>query len=534
GDTTGARTGPKGVIKIGWTLEPDTLNPKFLSGRGAAGYHWIFNAPLANRDVSGVPFPMLAERLPSQANGDLVVRPNGTMLTTYRLRAGATWHDGAPVTAADFVFAFEVYTDADIPVENPQPEPLMERVEALDDRTLTITWKTTYVDANALGNQQLNPLPRHVHETKYRANKASFLTGDEWSTAYVGTGPFKVESWTPGSQLIARAHLGFALGPPKLDIVVIRIITDPNTQLANLLAGEVDLINSPDVLAPEAAVARERWATTGEGYVKTWATQTTFMEFQFREVPNWQRAVADVRVRRALLHAMDRQGIDDIVNLGFLGTADAFISPTDPLFPEVDRTIAKYPYDPNRAIALLADAGWVRPSGDGPALNAAGQPLQVDIATGSISQPIATVAADNWRAAGVTPGIFVIPVARSRDSELRTSFPGTALNQRSLGPDQFVWTSEQSPTPENRYIGSNRGSFFDPETDRLQGMIMTSLDAAQRRDAIVAQARRMTETVGVAPLIHPVAVILARKNVVGPIGGYSSGLTWNVHEWEMQ
>jgi peptide/nickel transport system substrate-binding protein len=111
----------------------------------------------------------------------------------------------------------------------------------------------------------LIPLPRHTLESRYRANKATFASGEEWNSAYVSTGPFKVERWTPGSSLVAAAHMDFPLGPPKLDRIEIRFITDSNSQLANLLSGEIDMINTPGARAREASIARDQWAATGEG-----------------------------------------------------------------------------------------------------------------------------------------------------------------------------------------------------------------------------------------------------------------------------
>jgi len=87
---------PKGTIRVAWTREPETLSPKFLSGGGAGEYTWTFNSALAIRDLSYIPHPMLARELPSQANGDWVVNADGTMVTTFRLRDNARWHDGAP------------------------------------------------------------------------------------------------------------------------------------------------------------------------------------------------------------------------------------------------------------------------------------------------------------------------------------------------------------------------------------------------------------------------------------------------------
>jgi ABC-type transport system substrate-binding protein len=206
------------------------------------------------------------------------------------------------------------------------------------------------------------------------------------------------------------------------------------------------------------------------------------------------------------------------------------------MFSEVDRTIVKHQYDLNRAAALLADTGWRRASPGSLATNASGQTLDIELATTASQQQESTITIDNWRTAGVNSSLFVIPQARVRDGELRSSFAAAGSNGRTIGPDNFVWTQEEFPTPENRWIGSNRGSFFDSEIDRLQKLRVTSLDENERRRAQVEQAKRMSELVGPTPLIYSIEVILARKNVVGPVGNYGpqEGMTWNVHEWSTQ
>ncbi|MEA2639999.1 MAG: peptide/nickel transport system substrate-binding protein [Chloroflexota bacterium] len=531
--TASQLAGPRGTLKVAWGREPETLSPKFLAGAEDGEYQWTFNSALTVRDLAGEPHPVLAREIPTQENGDFVINPDGTMVTTYRLRAGATWHDGTPITAGDYVFAHEVYLDKNLPIQQPQPEPLMSAVEAKDDYTLVISWREPFLAANTLGYQQLNPLPRHVLEAKYRNNHDNFAIGEEWTTAYVGTGPFRVERWTRGSGLVARAHPGWALGPPKLDTLEIRFIPDANAQMASLLSGAVDMVNSPTVRSNEAAAIREQW--NGQGYVTSWVTRAQYLEFQFRQVPNWQRAVTDVRVRQALLSAVDRQALADTINLGFGGVADAFIVPTDPLYPEVEQVITKYPLDLNRSSALLAEAGWQKPAGGGPAVNAAGQTLDVELWTTTDATRVGEIVVNNWKGAGVNASTFGIPAARARDGELRSSFPAANVNSRSIGPDNFVWTTSGFPTPANRFVGSNRGSFSDPEVDRLQKIRLTSFDPGEQKQATVGVLKRMTELVGAQPMIYAVEVIVARNSVHGPVGNYGpqQGITWNIQDWEV-
>ena len=528
---------PMGTLRIAWPTEPEILAPKFASGSGLNEFNWVFNSFLTYYDFSGIVHPMLARDIPSQERGDWVVNADGTMVTTYRLRENVRWHDGVALSAHDFAFAFQVYLDPDMPVRDRRPETLMASVEAQDDRTLVIRWREPYINANVLGYQQLDPLPRHIFEEKYRVNKPNFIFGEEWTTAYVGTGPFRIERWNPGAGLFARANTDWFMGPPRLEAVDIRFISDPNTLLANLLSGEVDVITSPGVRAAEAAVARDQWVARGQGYLKTWEVRLRYMAFQFREVANWQRAVTDARVRQALLHAVDREGLVEALNYGLGSPAHMFMAPSEPGFAETDRVITRYPFDRGRASNLLADAGWRRANPDGPVIGPAGQTLDIEVWTtaGGTGDAEAAILADNFKAVGINSSIFLVPSARQRDNELRTSFPALETTARSISPDNFVFTSALAPTPEARWQGPNRGSFRDAEVDRLHGVVLTSFDAGERQRATVDLHRRMTEIVGIGPLYYDVEVILARNTVKGPVGNYGpqQGISWNIFAWEI-
>ena len=538
GSRSGEATGrPTSTLRIAWPTEPEILAPKFASGSGLNEFNWVFNSFLTYYDFTGAAHPMIAQDIPTQARGDWVVNPDGTMVTTYRLRPNARWHDGTPLTAHDFAFAYGVYVDPDMPVRDRRPETLMSSVEAKDDSTLVVNWREPYIGANLLGYQQLDPLPRHLLEEKYRTNRANFIFGEEWTTGYVGTGPFKIERWNAGAGLIARANTDWLLGQPKLETLDIRFISDPNTLLANLLSGEVDVLTSPGIRGSEAAVARDRWVSQGQGYLRTWEVRLRYMAFQFREVPNWQRAVTDTRVRQALLHATDRQGLVDTLNFGLGSVGHMFMAPGEPGFAEVDGVITKYPHDSNRSAALLAEVGWRRPQPAALITNTAGQTLDIEVWTtsGGTGDQEAAIIADNLRSVGINSSINLIPSARQRDNELRTSFPAFETTARSISPDNFVFTSGQVPIPEARFQGANRGSFHDDAIDRLHSVLLTSFDAGERQRATIDLHKRMSELVGIGPLYYDVEVILAKHNVKGPIGNYGpqQGISWNIYEWEI-
>src|SRR5437762_5159476 len=120
-----------------------------------------FNAGLAINDERDVPRPYLAEALPQLNSESWRVSPDGRMETTHRLRSGLTWQDGTPLTADDFVFAYQVYREAALGFI-AAPEDRMESVLAPDPRTVVVKWRSLYPDAGILGFAGLVPLPKHL------------------------------------------------------------------------------------------------------------------------------------------------------------------------------------------------------------------------------------------------------------------------------------------------------------------------------------------------------------------------------------
>jgi peptide/nickel transport system substrate-binding protein len=239
--------------------------PKFANtgSTAQAELALTFNSALTYYDPTGAPQPQLARQLPTQANGDWSVNADGTMVTTYRLRKRAQWHDGTALTARDFAFAYQVYSDPEVAVARREPESLMAGVEPEDDHTLVIRWKQPYYGAAALRFQQLDPLPSHLLAEKYPADRAGFVLGSEWTTGFVGAGPFRLDRWELGTMLLAQAFQNWALGPPRVATLEVRFMNDPNAIVASLLAGNLDVSGNPWVAGVHAASARERWGSGG-------------------------------------------------------------------------------------------------------------------------------------------------------------------------------------------------------------------------------------------------------------------------------
>src|SRR5262249_47291472 len=152
-------------------------------------------------------------------------------------------------------------------------------------------------------------------------------------------------------------------------------------------------------------------------------------------------------------------GLTEAVNFGVGGSvADAFVLKRDPIFPDVDRAITKWPYDPDRATRLLAEAGWQRASADGLLTNAARQNLTIQVrATGGPAGEQETAfIANNWKTVGIDANPYLVPRVLAGNPELDATFPGISTSNRPITPENFAWTSSQIPTLQNRWLGQNR------------------------------------------------------------------------------
>jgi peptide/nickel transport system substrate-binding protein len=196
----------------------------------------MLNAFLDLYDDQARPIPYLAEALPVLNTDSWIVFPDGRMETRYRLKPNLVWHDGAPLTADDFVFAFHVSPPANGFRTGVVPYTLMQEVVAADSRSLVIRWNSIYPDAGVLhlGDVKfgLVPLPRHILEPTFNQSVEAFQGHPYWSHEFVGAGPFKLDRWELGSRLEAVAFDQHVLGRPRIDRIRLLFVSDFNTSFA--------------------------------------------------------------------------------------------------------------------------------------------------------------------------------------------------------------------------------------------------------------------------------------------------------------
>lgn len=495
---------------------------------------------LAHYDDQGGLYPMLAAELPSQENGSWVVRPEGTMQTTYRLRPNVTWHDGTPLTSRDFLFGWTVTRDPDVPMRNRGLARQVERIDVPDDLTLIIEWSGTYPFAAAIVEDEIGPMPQHLLEPTYQESKERFAQLAYWTREFIGVGPYRLAEWQPGSHLTLKAYDRFSAGAAKIDTLVFRFIPDAQTAVANLLAGSVDGAIPRSLDFSDVMLVKYEWERAGRRPVAiVQPTHWRILEPQLRGDLVSPREILDIRVRRALLLAIDRQALVDTLLAGTIPISQTFIPPDDPKWGWVRDVVVQYPYDPRQAIELLDQAGWKR-GPDRTIVDASGQHVTIPIATsaGAQAEQEASIIAANWRDLGLAVDQQVRTAAESRDNRLTSIFAGFST---SSGPLTFAHlttrlSTANCPSDSNRWTGSNHGCYRNPDLDRALVGLQTAIAPNQQRELYRTFARIQTEDLPVFPLYFNPQAFIFRDGISGVKGDTKprTSMSWNVREWDIQ
>lgn len=415
----------------------------------------------------------------------------------------------------------------------------MEEALALDRQTLRVRWRASYPDADRI-TDDYPPLPRHILAEPFtQAVEArqfdAFVNHPYWNIEYVGAGPFKLDRWEPGSFIEASAFDRHALGQAKIERIRLLFTSDANTVLARLLAGELHAAIDDSVRFQQGLVLRREWAHTKAGDIVINPTQWRYTYIQLRPDLAQPRTLLDLRVRRALAHTLDRQGLNEGLFEGEGMMTETLIPPTVSYFPALERAIARYPYDVRRAEQLMAETGYVR-GADGIFTHAVHGRFESEykVLASVHNNTEAAILAAAWRQAGFDIAEATFSAAQGRDAHARATFTGMHTTSGSpLGEGRLVVLhSSQIPTAENRWRGSNRSAWANPEYDRLFDTYSTTLDRARRDQLVIEMMRVYTEELPALSLYFGLAVLPHSAALSGP-GQVppETDVSWNVHEW---
>ena len=324
---------PPGVLIVGQIAEPKSLDPAAVTAVNDFRILMnVYDGLVRYKDGTLEVEPALAT--------DWEISEDGTVYT-FNLRDDVTFHDGSDFDAEAVVFNFERMLNEDHPYHDTGPFPLafffsaVDTVEAVDATTVRFTLNEPFAPflSNLAYPTGLIVSPAAVEQH-----------GGEFGRNPSGTGPFTFAEWRPNEAVVVEANPDYWDGAPSLEAVVYRPITDANTRTAEMLAGGIDLM----VEVPPVALSEfqgEEFTVHEQAGPHVW-----FLILNAKEGP-----FADKRVRQAANYAVNKEAL---VNDVLEGTAEVAAGPTPPAFAWAhNESLEPYPYDPDRARELIAEAG---------------------------------------------------------------------------------------------------------------------------------------------------------------------------------
>jgi peptide/nickel transport system substrate-binding protein len=419
--------------------------------------------------------PNLVTELPSLENGG--ISADERTITLY-LRQDSLWSDGVPITTADFLFTYDMVMSDKNAVYSRHPYDQIESFEPVDDFTLQITFRQPFVSWQSSlfsGSSGISLLPAHILQPVFE--QAGTLDNADWNRApTVGCGPFVFKEWVPGDSVRFVTNENYWLGRPRLDELIFRFLPDESTRIAAMLAGEGDvgtfsLYSDLSQLDKAGIKSLNSYNGSSEGWY-------------FNLHPEkGHPALKDWRVRQAIALALDRQ---KLVQELFLGRINVAATPWDNS-PWVDPAIQPLPYDPEKAKALLDEAGWVDSNGDGTRdSNGVELVLKYGTTNREVRQKAQGIAQQDLAQVGIRLDL------QSFDSStfFASYTEGGPANNFSLDiieyingpgfpdPNFAAWRCAQIPSDQNPY-GQNASGLCDEELEALYIQGRSQVDFAQ-------------------------------------------------------
>jgi len=516
--------------------DPKTLSAKLNAAAGAGSppgvteTEELLNDGLAFVTTSGAVHAQLAAEVPSADNGLWQVFDDGRMQTTWKIREGVTWHDGAPFTSADLDFTAQVQQDPDLPIFRDVAYGAVESVAAPDPQTIVVVWKRPFIQADSLfTNFRGLPLPQHLLKTAYEQDKSSIPNLTYWSTDYIGTGPFRLRELVLGSHVTLDANNSFVLGRPKLDSIDVRFIPDPSTLATNVLAGGIDLTLGDRLPIEWTTQVRDQWTA---GRMAT-SPPTTAINLYPQFIDPTPPVLANAQFRKALQLAIDREQLVDTIALGQTQIAHATISQADTLWSAIEPSIITYGYDPLQAGQILAGLGYVR-GNDGTLRDSGGQPLSIEIrSTVTDDAQMKTMAATAafWQQLGITVNQVAVPQQQESDREYRATRPAFEDVRQPGGWQELPRLyGPNAPTAANDYTGINRSRYQNPEFDALIDQFFATISVDQRIDVLRQIMHIETDQLPILGLYWDPALLLVSNRLANV---QSSGEVWDAQLWDV-
>ncbi len=472
---------------------------------------------------------------------------------TFRLREDVKWHDGEPFTAEDVAFTFRAMLHPDYPGRRTgefaalagvqrmmdERDAVAHRVAAgeitrqeareknetawrawlehagkrairvIDPHTISFTTDQPY--APLLANLSVPIIPAHV----FRMADWSRIEQHAANRTPIGTGPFKFAAYEPDQYVKLERNEAFHLGKPYIQTVVFRIV-NPGVAVEQLRTGELDYTAVP----PGDAERLQ-----GEPHIRI--EERPAAGYQYMGLNHDHPALGDRRVRQALMYGIDREALVRRLLKGHGTVINSHISPV--MWAYEDAGLNPYPYDPETAEQLLADAGWSRRNGEGYRVNAGGEVLGFTLkypAGNPVREASAPLIQADLKALGIKVELQRVEFA---------ALSRQVFDERNMEAWLLGWDLGPDPDPGPVFLANNKwGRATGWRHQRNEELIRQGvrvLDIAERKPIYTEWVRILNEELPYIFLYAQNELEAVRTDRVKGLKPDARGVLWNI--WEL-
>ena len=529
-------TGGRVVVLISEDLE--TLNPYLATALLIGQVSTALIEPLVMPDASGEYQPVLAERVPTEANGDVT---DAGQTVTWHLRKDVKWSDGTPFTSADVLFTYQAASNADSGSVRSGSFSGSQSIEAPDQYTVVIkydSFNSSYLDQFKWGILPMS------------AGKAEDMLNWDYNRQPTSTGPFIFKEWLSGDHLSFIRNPNYReAGKPYLDEVVFQIVPSEEVRVQMMLAGDAQIMMWP------SSSLRDTWAASDNVTLSLAPGIYILRMFLNLSKPGDNDPgstpphpiLGDERVRQALDLGIN---VDSIVTYLAQGRVSRVASPFAVGWYDCGLTGNKY--DPEVAKALLEQAGWTDTNGDGireahgTKYAADGTLLSLKMVgyTGDkLLEQTGLVIVDMLKEIGVEIKVTNQEMAvlfgswadkaprKMGDYDILLYDTGAGINPQQHIADYFLSTS--IPTNENGGVGANYTRWVDLKADELINQAGKTIDLADRKTIYCELAQIIHDSYSQIFLYQLSEGHAYSKALTGYQVSTWTSLTWDVADWKL-
>jgi peptide/nickel transport system substrate-binding protein len=539
----------KDTIVVGMSQEPDTLFAPISSMYVATIVQQFIAKGLTERDNQNVYQPRIAETTPTLENGGakLTKTADGKdqLTVTYKVRDGVKFSNGDPVTSADFKYSWDLIVDKTngLPVVSRVAAEKYQAVNTPDAKTVEVVYKPGELDPLYFSFCCTLTSKKAVDAVGGPAKiKDSALTRQP-----VTAGPYAVKEWAPGSSITLEARDDFWLGKPKTKTIIVKFVPDTNTMLAQVRAGQVDIVTEDALALDQTPELDKLEAETNSKAIYTSSATWEHIDFNLRDPKAAAAANAaphpilgDKRVRQAIAYGVNRESITKQVLYGKTKPLHSMYFPPS-WAAAADSDITVYNFDQAKAKALLDEAGWV-PGPDG-VRQKGGQKLELKLGSTSgnkMREQTTQVMANDLKAIGIKINIELIVstkwFATRGEGPLSSGTFDLGLYAWVGGDDplSFLYYCDEIPTKENNFQGQNYPGYCNRDLTNVMKDANNKLQQADRKPLYVQAQKLWTADLPVLPLYQRLNQTIAPKSIKNfKPAPTNTAPSWNAFEWEL-